>query len=88
MKGTEKVGIKNKKNSKALVDYLQTADVVYEYLEDYNPTKKMFDDMVADMEANEKLCPIVTDLLLSGRKLNIFLVDMTYDNLILKCLKL
>ena len=50
--------------------------VLYENLEDYNPTKKIrvlivFDDMVADMESNKKLSPIVTELFLRGRKLNI-----------------
>ena len=51
------------------VDYLQTIDDVYEYLEDYNPTKKrkvlkLFDDMKADMESKKKLSPIVTELFL------------------------
>ena len=31
-------------------------------------------DMIADMEANKKLSPIVTELILRGRKLNILLV--------------
>ena len=48
-------------------------------MEDYNPTKKtrvliVFDDMIADMESNKKLSPIVTELFLRGRKLNILLV--------------
>ena len=34
----------------------------------------MFDDMIADMESNKKLSPIVTELFLRGRKLNISLV--------------
>ena len=34
----------------------------------------VFDDMIADMESNKKLSPIVTKLFLRGRKLNIFLV--------------
>ena len=33
-----------------------------------------FDDVIADMEANKKLSPIVTELFLRGRKLNISLV--------------
>ena len=49
IKGREKVEIENFKNPKALVDYSQTIDDVYENLEDYNPTKKarvliVFDD--------------------------------------------
>ena len=34
----------------------------------------VFDDMIADMESNKKLSPIVTELFLRGRKLNILLV--------------
>ena len=42
----------------------------------------MFDDMMADMECNKSLSPIVTDMFLKGRKLNISLVFIS------KCLKL
>ena len=33
----------------------------------------MFDDTIADMESNKKLSPIVTELFLTERKLNIAL---------------
>ena len=77
--GREKVGNENLKNPKAFIDYSQTTDDVYENLEDYNPTKKrrvliVFNDMIADMESNKKLSPIVTELFLRGRKLNVSLV--------------
>ena len=73
--GQEKVGIEALKNPKTFIDYSQTIDDVYENLKDY-PTKKrrvliVFDDMIADMESNKKLSPIVTELFLKGRKLNI-----------------
>ena len=73
-----KVGIKILKNPKAFIDYSSTIDDVYENLEDYNATKKrrvliVFHDMIADMESNKKLSPIVTELILRGRKLNISL---------------
>ena len=45
----------------------------------------MFDDAVADMECNKIFSPIVTELFLRRRKLNISLVF--YHNLISKCLK-
>ena len=48
-----------------------TIDDVYENLEDYNPIKKVliiFDDMIADMEANENLSSIVTELFFKGQK--------------------
>ena len=59
----EKVEIKTLKNPKAFIDYLQAIDGVYEHLEDYNPTKerRAFDDMIAYMESNKKLSPIVTE---------------------------
>ena len=38
--GREKVGIENLKNPKAIIDYSQTIDDIYENLGDYNPTKK------------------------------------------------
>ena len=49
---------------------------VYNNTEDYNPGNKRkvliaFDDMIADMINNKKLNPIVTELLIRGRKLNI-----------------
>ena len=67
------------KNQKTFIDYSQTTDDVYESLEDYNPTKKrtvliVFDYMIADMESNKELSPIVAELFLRQRKLNISLV--------------
>ena len=61
------------------MDYSQTIDDFYENLEDYNRIKKrrvliLFDGMIVDMESNNKLSPIVTELVLRGRKLNIFVV--------------
>ena len=76
---------------KVFFDYLQIIDDVYEKLENYNPKKKravliVFDDMIADIESNKKLSPIVTKLYLWGRN-SIFHL-LLYKNLILKCLKL
>ena len=67
--GREKVGIKTLKIPKAFIDYSQTINHLYENLEDYNPARKgrvliVFDDMIADMESNEKLSPIVTEMFL------------------------
>ena len=52
---------------------------VHKNIEDYNPIKKrkiliVFDDMIADMINNNKLNPIVTELFIRGRKLNISLL--------------
>ena len=73
------IGIEGSKNPKALIDYSQTIDDVYEILEDYSKEKKrrvliVFDDMIADVQRNEKLGPIFTQLFLRERKLNISLV--------------
>ena len=62
------IEIKNVKYPKAFfVDDSQIIDDVYENFEDYNPTNKrkvlvVFDDMLADNEANTKLSPIVNEL--------------------------
>ena len=82
----KKVGIKRLKNPKAFIDYSQTIHDVYENLEDYNPTKKrrvliVFDDMITDMEFNEKLSPIVTELFLERKKLNISLAFTSQSHL-------
>ena len=75
--GTEKtVNEYHKTQNHSLI--IHKFDDVYENLEDYNRTKKrrvliVFDDMVADMESNKKLSPIVTELFLRGRKLHISL---------------
>ena len=55
---------------------------IHKNIKDYNPNKKrkiliVFDDMIADMLSNKKLNPIVTELFIRGRKLNISLVFIT-----------
>ena len=90
--GIEKVGISKLKNSKAFIDYSQKIDDVYENVEDYNLTKKrkvfvVFDDMIADMEAN-KLGSIVTELFLRRRKFKILLIFISQYYFLSKCLKL
>ena len=63
-------------------------------LENYNLTNKrkvliVFDGMIADMEANKKLSPIVTKLSLRGRKLNISLLFISQPYfIILKTIRL
>ena len=58
------------------MEYSNDMQDVYKNIEDYNQGKKckvliVFDDMIADMTNNKKLNPIVTELLIRGRKLNI-----------------
>ena len=51
-------------------------------IDEYNPGKKrkvliVFDDMIADMINNKKLNPVVTELFIRGRKLNISIIFIT-----------
>ena len=75
----EKVGLNHFNDPKAFMDYSNDMQDVHKNIEDYNPIKKhkiliVFDDMIADMINNNKLNPIVTELFIRGRKLNISIV--------------
>ena len=55
---------------------------VYKNIEEYNVRKKrkiliLFDDMIADIINNKNLNPVVTDLFIRGRKLNISISFIT-----------
>ena len=82
IKRRQKIQIEYEKNPQAFIDYSQTVDDVYEHLEEYYPSKKrkvviVFDDMIVDMEANKKLCHIVTDLFIRGGKFLISLASIS-----------
>ena len=75
----KKQELRNEKNPKGFIEYSQTNDDVFENLEDHNPMKNrkvliLFDNVIVDMESNKELSPVVTELFLRGRKLNILLV--------------
>ena len=64
------------------MEYSNDMQDVYKNIEDYNPIKNrkiliVFHDMIADMISNNKLNPIVTELFIRGRKLNISIVFIT-----------
>ena len=63
------------------MEYSNDMQDVYKNIEHYNPIKKckvlIFDDMIADMINNNKLNPIVTELFIRDRKLNISIVFIT-----------
>ena len=91
IKKREKVGLNHFNDPKAFMEYSNDIQDVYKNIENYNPIKKrkvliIFDHMIADMINNNKLNPIVTDLFIRGRKLNISIVFITH--LILKCQKM
>ena len=78
----EKVGLNHFNDPKAFIEYSNDMQDVYKNIEDYNPIKKrkiliIFDDMIADMINNNKLNPIVNELFIRSRKLNISIVFIT-----------
>ena len=78
----EKVGLNHFNGPKAFMEYSNDMQDVYKNIEDYNPKKTrkiliVFDDMIADMISNNKLNPIVTELFIRCRKLNISIVFIT-----------
>ena len=75
----EKVGLDHFNDSKDFTEYSNDMQDVYKNIEDYNPNKEckiliIFDDMIADMINNKKLNPVVTELFIRGRKLDISIV--------------
>ena len=78
----EKVGFNHFSDPKTFMEYSNDMQDVYKNIEDCNPIKKrkiliVFDDMIADMISNNKLNPIVTELFIRDRKLNISIVFIT-----------
>ena len=78
----EKVGLNHFNDPKAFMEYSNDMQDVHKNIEDHNPIKKrkiltVFDDMIADMINNNKLNPVVTELFIRGRKLNISIVFIT-----------
>ena len=78
----KKVGLNHFNDPKTFMEYSNDMQDVYKRFEDYNTIKKrkvliVFDDMIADMINNNKLNPIVTELFIGGRKLNISIVFIT-----------
>ena len=57
---------------------------IYKNIEEYNPSKKrkiliVFDNTIADMLSNKKFNPILPEIFIRGRKLNIDLVFITHS---------
>ena len=78
----ESTGFEYSNDSKASIKYSNDMDDIYKNIKEYNPNRKrkiliVFDDMISDMLSNKKLNPIVTELFIRGRKLNISLVFIT-----------
>ena len=78
----ESTGLKYLNDLKAFIEYTINVDGIYKNIEEYNPNKNkkiltVFDDMIADILSNKKLNPVVTELFIKRRKLNISLVFIT-----------
>ena len=78
----EKAGLDHFKDPRAFIEYSNDMQDVYKNIKNYNPGKKrkiltVFNDMIADMINNKKLNPVVTELFIRGRKLNISIVFIT-----------
>ena len=74
----EKVGLNHFNDPKAFMEYSNDMQDVHKNIEDYNLIKKRKILLaIADMINNNKLNPIVTELFIRGRKLNISIVFIT-----------
>ena len=74
----DSTGLKHFNDPKAFIEYSNLMENVQKNIEEYNIGKKRkvliaFDDMIAD----KKLNPVVTELFIRGRKLNISTVFIT-----------
>ena len=75
----ENTGLLYFNDSIAFIEYSNDMDDIYKNMEEYNPNKKrktliVCDDMIFDMLTNKKLNPVVTELFIRGRTINIYLV--------------
>ena len=78
----ENVRLKCCKDRKAFIEYSNDVDDVYKNIVEYIPGKEckvfiVFDDLISHMVSSEKRNPIITELFIRDRKLNISLVFIT-----------
>ena len=78
----ESTGLKHFNDHKAFIEYSNDIQDIYKNIEEHNLVKKrkvliVFDDVIVDMINDKKLNPVVTELFIGGRKLNITIVFIT-----------
>ena len=78
----ESTALKHFNDSKAVTGSSNYIDNIYKNIKEYNPNKKrkifiVFDDMIPDMLSNKKPNPIVTELFIRVKTLNISLFCFT-----------
>ena len=74
IKKREDFGTKHFNDSKAFIEYsnyIHDIKILKNKTQIKNKILIIFDDMIADMLSNKKLNPIVTELFIRGRKINI-----------------
>ena len=74
--------LKHFNDPKAFIEYSINMDDIYKNIEEYNLNKKrqiliVCDDIHTDMLSNKKVNPIVNELFIRGRKVNISIVFIT-----------
>ena len=77
--------IKDFNDPNVFIKYLNDVQDVYKNIEKYNIGKKrkiliVFDDMITDITSNKKLDPVLTELFIRGRKVNISIVFITLSS--------
>ena len=82
IKKRKDAAIKNLNDPSAFIEYSNTVDDVYYYIDDYNPKRKrkfliVFDDMIAGIMTDKRFQAIIKELFIRCRKLNISLVFIT-----------
>ena len=82
IKKRKKVGLDHFNDLKDFIEYPNDMQDIYKNIEEYSPNKKgkvliIFDDMIAGLINNKKLNPVVTELFIRGRKLNIYIAFIT-----------
>ena len=75
----ERIVLKHLNDSADFIEYSNGLDDIYKNIEEYKPKEKhktliIFDDMIADLLKHN---PVITELLIKARKLNISLVFIT-----------
>ena len=75
----ESTGLMHFNHPKAFIEWSNDMQDIHKNIEEYNIDKKckmliVFNDMIADMINIKKLNPVITELYIRGRKLNISIV--------------
>ena len=87
IKKREQAGIKNLKDLNAFIEYSNTMDDIYDYIEDYNKKRKrkvlIVFDMISHEMSNKKAQQVSKELFIRCRKLNISLCFLTQSHFML-----